>query len=122
MKCIKIEPHKRPEVVDIDSSLKSLQEAVGGYIEAIYPWEDEVALICNEEGKLEGLPLNRTLYDERGHMYDIVAGTFLLVGLTHDNFGDLSADLTRKYMKEFECPESFVNLNGHIITIREDAQ
>ena len=40
-------------VKEIDSDLKSLQHEVGGYIEAIYPYEDPVALVCNEEGKLE---------------------------------------------------------------------
>ena len=44
---------------EIDSDLESLQHEVGGYIEAMYPDEDPVALVCNEEGKLEGLPLNR---------------------------------------------------------------
>ena len=64
------------------SGLESLQHEVGGCIEAIYPYEDPVALICNEEGKLEGLPLNRALRDEDGDIYDVVAGTFLVVGLT----------------------------------------
>ena len=54
---------------EIDSDLKSLQHEVGGYIEAIYPYEDPVALVCNEEGKLEGLPLNRALRDEDGDIY-----------------------------------------------------
>ena len=58
---------------------------VGGCIEAIYPYEDPVALVCNEEGKLEGLPLNRALRDEDGDIYDVVAGTFMVVGLTDDS-------------------------------------
>ena len=43
-----------------------LQAAVGGDIQAVYPYEDPVALICNEEGKLLGLPLNRALFDDDG--------------------------------------------------------
>lgn len=58
-----VEPGKEPYVKEIDSDLKSLQHEVGGCIEAIYPYEDPVALVCNEEGKLEGLPLNRALHD-----------------------------------------------------------
>ena len=54
---------------EIDSGLESLQHEVGGYIEAIYPYEDPVALVCNEEGELEGLPLNRALRDEDGDIY-----------------------------------------------------
>ena len=64
-----VEPGKEPYVKEIDSNLKSLQHEVGGYIEAIYPYEDPVALVCNEEGKLEGLPLNRALRDEDGDIY-----------------------------------------------------
>ena len=45
----------------------------------IYPYEDPIALVCNEEGKLEGLPLNRALRDEDGDIYDVVAGTFMVV-------------------------------------------
>ena len=54
-----VEPGKEPYVKEIDSGLESLQHEVGGYIEAVYPYEDPVALVCNEEGKLEGLPLNQ---------------------------------------------------------------
>ena len=57
-----------------------MQHEVGGHIEAIYPYEDPVALVCNEEGKLEGLPLIRALRDEDGDIYDVVAGTFMVVG------------------------------------------
>ena len=41
---------------EIDSGLESFQHEVGGCIEAIYPYEDPVALVCNEEGKLEVCP------------------------------------------------------------------
>ena len=67
-----VEPGKEPYVKEIDSNLKSLQHEVGGYIEAIYPYEDPVALVCNEEGKLEGLPLNRALRDEDGDIYSFL--------------------------------------------------
>ena len=56
----------------IQKFAESLQHEVGGYIEAIYPCEDPVALVCNEEGKLEGLPLNRALRDEDGDIYSFL--------------------------------------------------
>ena len=65
----RIERTKGQYVKEIDSGLESLQHEVGGYIEAIYPYEAPVALVCNEEGKLEGLPLNRALRDEDGDIY-----------------------------------------------------
>lgn len=46
-----------------------------------YPFEDPVAIVYNDDGKLMGLPLNRALRDESGEAYDVVAGTFLVVGL-----------------------------------------
>ena len=67
-----VELGKEPYVKEIDSGLESLQHEVGGCIEAIYPYEDPVALVCNEEGKLEGLPLNRALRDEDGDIYSFL--------------------------------------------------
>ena len=88
-----VEPGKKPEIKEIDSSLEGLQALVGGYIQAVYPYEDPVGIVCNEEAKLEGLPLNRALRDADGEIYDIVAGTFAIVGLTDDSFGSLDGEL-----------------------------
>ena len=52
------------EVIEMEDSLKAMQEIVGGLIEEYMPWDDEVAIICNEEGKMNGLPLNRAVRDE----------------------------------------------------------
>ena len=120
MKCIKIEPHKKPELVEVGGDLESLQKAVDGYIEVTYPWDDFVGVICNEEGKINGMELNRALRDEYGEIYDIVAGTFLIVGLTDDNFGDIPEDLVDKYLKMFESPEEFVRINGRIAVVQTE--
>ena len=61
-----VEPGQYPRVERIGSDLASLQKAVDGYIEAVYPYDDPVALICGEEAKLEGKPLNRALRDGDG--------------------------------------------------------
>ena len=47
MRVLKIEPRKEPEIIDIPDTLEAMQEAVGGYIEAIYPFAEEVAIVCN---------------------------------------------------------------------------
>lgn len=79
MKILVIEPLKEPYVKEIDGALESMQNIVGGLIQAIYPFDHpEIALVCNEEGKLNHLPLNRTLFDEEGNIVDIIAGTFFL--------------------------------------------
>ena len=101
MKVLMVEPGKSPYAAEIESGLKSLQAAVGGDIQAVYPYEDPVALICNDEGKLLGLPINRPLYDEDGEMYDILVGTFLVVGLTEDDFGSLPEEMIEKYTEAF---------------------
>ena len=114
MNVLVVEPMKKPYMKDIDSGLHSLQQEVGGYIEAIYPYEDLVGLVCNEEGKMEGLPLNRAIYSKNGEMFDIIAGTFLIVGLSEDNFSELSGEMAEKYAKLFESPEMFYSINGQI--------
>ncbi len=87
MRVLVVEPRRRPMVKEIETGLEALQKAVGGLIEAVYPFEEPVAIVCNEECKLLELPLNRALLDENGKVYDIIAGAFLVVGLTEDNFG-----------------------------------
>lgn len=114
MNVLVVEPMKKPYLKNIASGLGSLQREVGGYIEAIYPYEDLVGLVCNEEGKLAGLPLNRAVYGEDGDLVDIIAGTFLIVGLSEDNFAGLSDELAEKFTKLFESPEVFYSANGRI--------
>lgn len=59
-----VQPGKYPKTVAIEDSLEAMQALVGGDIEEYMPFEDEVAIICNEEGKISGLPLNRAVYAE----------------------------------------------------------
>ena len=111
MKVLRVRPKHYPEVIDIDCSLESLQKEVEGSIQAVYPWDDEVALICNEEGKLYDdcmEKLNRTLDGPYGIPIDIVVGTFLIVGLTEDDFGELLPEFVEKYEKMFHQPRKFV--------------
>ena len=119
MKVLMVEPGKSPYGTEIEGGLESLQAAVGGDIQAAYPYEDPVALICNDEGKLLGMPLNRALYDDGGHMYDIVAGNFLIVGLGEENFTDLPADLMEKFGEQFKYPERFFRLAGEIVAVKQ---
>ncbi len=112
-----VEPGKEPYVKEISSELESLQHEVGGYVEAIYPFEEPVAIICNEEAKLEGLPFNRALRDDEGEIYDIVAGTFMVVGLDEDSFGSLSDDLIKQFSELFKTPEQFAKLGDKIVAM-----
>ena len=119
MNVLMVEPGKVPYETEIGSDLASLQAAVGGDIQAVYPYEEPVALICNEEGKLTGLPLNRALRDEDGEIYDIVAGKFFLVGLAEDSFTDIAPEHAVKFAEQFKHPEEFARLAGKIIAIKQ---
>ena len=90
MQVVIVEPKKKPTVQNIDDGLEAMQKIVGGTIQAIYPFEEPIALICNDEGKFLNLPLNRALRDNAGCVYDIVAGTFFLCAAPtdKDNFGE----------------------------------
>lgn len=110
MKVIIVKPQEKPVIADIDSSLNAMQEMVGGWIQAVYPFDDPVALICNEEGKLLGLPLNRALRTETGEVYDVVAGTFFLCGAPpdSDHFTSLTNDQIVTLLHRFWFPEYFL--------------
>lgn len=104
MKVLVIEPGKQPVVKEIGNTLKDMQRMVGGYIQAYYPWMDEVAIICNDEGKIMGLPLNRSIFGEHGELVDIIAGTFFICGAPPDSgsFTDLPEDLVEHYTRIFQ--------------------
>lgn len=119
MKVLMVEPGEIPYKADIEPGLRSLQAAVGGNIQAVYPYEDPVALICNEDGKFMGLPLNRALRDDTGEIYDIIAGNFIITGLGEESFSDLSPDLMEKYKEQFLAPESFVRIGGKILAVKQ---
>ena len=104
MKILFVEPGKEAQPAEIQGNLKEMQAIVGGQIQALYPWEDPVALICNDEGKLLRLPLNRALED-----YDMIAGNFFICGIEGDAFVSLSDPLMIKYQKKFRYPELIGN-------------
>lgn len=112
-----VEPMKEPYVKEIDPGLHALQAEVGGDIAASYPFDDSVGLVLNDEGKLIGLDLNRSLRDEHGEIYDIVAGTFLVVGLGPESFASLPPDMIQKYTEQFNRPELFASINGQIVSV-----
>jgi len=85
LKGLLVAENKLPEVVEIPDTLKSLQELVGGYIEYCYmPEHEDVVLICNEEGKINGMGPNRDI----GH--DIIFGPFFVIGDNPDIGANIS--------------------------------
>ncbi len=117
MTVLVVHPEKRPEIITLRNELSVLQDAVGGMIQVVYPFQDVIGLIMNEEGKLLGLPLNRALRTEDGEIYDIIAGTFLVVGLTEDDFCSLSSESQEKYSRLFQTPEMFMRIGRQIVAV-----
>jgi hypothetical protein len=95
--CLVVEPGKKPSVQVIDNTLEAKQELVGGLIELVR-LSDTADLICNDEGKLMGLPANRIVGN------DVIAGTFFVVGCEWDNenFVSLSDEDIKKFTEEFD--------------------
>ena len=114
-----IQPGEKPTLAEISGTLESMQKMVGGYIQVLYPFDDPIALVCNEDGKFLGLPLNRGLRDGCGQIYDVVAGTFFLCSAPPDtdHLDSLPEELVGKYQKRFAAPEVFVQLNGRVLCI-----
>ena len=93
-----IEPHKAPYEAVIPDKLESLQEAVGGYIEITYPFDDNAIVISNEESKLIGMNGNRRV---NGQIY---AGPMLISA--DDGSGELT-DLADKQIEKYK--DIFIN-------------
>ena len=104
-----VEPGKYPKLVEIEDTLEAMQETVDGYIEEYMPFDDEVAIVCNEEGKVNGLPLNRAVYGENKEILDVIAGKFFIAyaPIESEKFQSMPKDLARKYLEKFKYPERF---------------
>lgn len=107
IKVLFIEPHKYPRVINLNDTLEDMQKLVGGDIEEYMPFDDDVAIVCNEEGKLNGEELNRAIYGDDGRLLDIIAGKFFIcyAPIESERFLSMPDDLLKKYEKLFKYPE-----------------
>lgn len=96
MKIVLVEPGKEAREAEITGSLQEIQKLVEGTFQVMYPWEDPVALVCNDEGKILGMPLNRVLED-----YDVIAGPFFICGIEGDHFCSLTDRQVEIYREKF---------------------
>ena len=110
-------PGKAPERMELNGSLESMQEFVSGTIQAVYPFLDPVAIVCNDDGKLMGLEHNRALRDKAGNVYDILCGPFFICGLGEEDFTSLPEELIQKYTRLFQHPELFLRINGALMVV-----
>ena len=112
------EPGKLARTAEIGTSLEDLQGVVGGLIEPFYPYDEPVCIVCDDEGKICGKPLNRAVYGEDGEMLDIIAGTFFVCDCSGESFAGLSKEQQERFLDEFRYPERFVRVNGNIAAIK----
>lgn len=119
MQILIVEPEQTPIIAEITGDLKEMQRIVGGYIQAVYPFEEPIALVCNEEGMLNGLQANSGLWDENGNLYDIICGTFFLCGAPSDcdHFTSLMPEQIKKFEKRFHSPEMFVRIDDKVVCL-----
>lgn len=104
-----VQPLKPPELVRVEDELEPLQTLVGGELEEYMPFGDDVALICNQEGKFRGDTLNRGIYGKDGELLDVIAGNFFIcyAPITSENFLSLSEEQVKEYTEKFKYPELF---------------
>lgn len=119
LQVLMVKPLERARMMEISGSLESMQEIVGGYIQSYRPFDDDVAIICNDEGKLLGMMPNRAIYDDKHEVVDVIAGDFFVCYAppTSEEFESLPKDLAKKYEKMFRHPEVFLNAPGGIAVI-----
>ena len=108
---------KAPEVRETSLGLKTMQELVGGLIQVI-ALEEGVDAICNAEGRLQGLPFNRTLVDSGGQEWDILGDLFLAglneegetIGLTDEQVEKWLPRLSLREVEVGEVPEGHIEV------------
>lgn len=115
MKVLFVEPGKAPVEKEIARTLGAMQKMVGRTVQAIYPFDDPVALLCNDDGKLLGLPMNRALHESG----DIICGPFAIVGAPPgvNNFTSLTDQQIQRYTKRFRSPEQFLSIAGAVFVL-----
>ena len=108
MDVLVVEPGYAPYEKSING-LEEMQATVGGLIQAIYPYEEPVALVCNEEGLLLGLDFNRSVPGGYGG----IVGTFFICGLGEEDFCSLTPQQMEKYRKEYHNAEILLGVRGN---------
>ena len=108
------EPGKVARVAEIGTELSDLQRVVGGLIEPYYPFEEQVCIVCNDEGKYNGMRPCRAIYGEDREMMDIIFGPFFICDCSTPYFGSLNKEQLERYKKQFQNPERFFRVGGEI--------
>jgi hypothetical protein len=111
-----VEPGMAPYEKEVNG-LKEMQATVGGLITVIYPYEEQVAIVSNDESILEGMPFNRSVEGGYGGIF----GTFFVCGLGEEDFCSLPPEQMERFKKKFHQAEILVGAKGNTpITLKVD--
>lgn len=115
-----VRPNCKPVLTEISDSLEEMQKLVGGDIEEYMPFNDDAAIICNDEGKIRRLQLNRAIYTTTGELGDVIAGDFFIcrAPIESESFQSLTLEQIEKYKETFRFPvpeRFFIAGNGKIV-------
>ena len=115
---LEVTPGHKPERKEIPHTLEAMQRIVGGSIQAIYPYEDPIAIVCNDEGKLLGMEPNRAIRKpDNREIVDIICGLFFVCGLGEDDFCSLTEKLATSYESLFRYQELFLWNGANIVVL-----
>ena len=122
IRVILLEPKKKAREGFIDDSLEAMQKTVGGCIERLSLGSDGAVLVCNEEGKINHLEMNRSIRDKYGNIIDIIHGTCFVCSCGDEDFDGLNDEMFEKYMKIFGLPEMFILVDSEIVGEKFDPE
>ena len=122
IKVVLCEPGKVARVTEITNTLEGLQAVVKGDIEPFYPFEEAVCIVCNEEGKFNGMGANRAVYGGNHEIIDVIFGPFFICDCSGQNFGSLNREQLERFKKQFQYPEKLINVNGKILSVPYNPQ
>lgn len=117
MKVVLVEPRKKARVIEIDHTLEAMQKIVGGYIEQ-FRLDEEVSIVCNEEGKMGGFQPNRAIWYE-GELIEIIFGTFFICAVDSDDFEGLTDEQAQHFAAQYMAPEYFIRTPNGISVIKD---
>ncbi len=115
LKVVMVEPGRYARITELEDTLKAKQKAVGGLITCAYPWEERVCIVANDEGLINGMPLNRYVED-----YQPISGPFFVCGIAEDDFCSLTDEQAERYRKMFEKPELFLRYRDGVTRVQHD--
>lgn len=114
MNVLVVEPGFAPYEKEVNG-LKEMQAIVGGLITAIYPFDDPVGVVCNDEALNLGMEFNRSMPGGYGGVF----GPFFVCGLGKDDFCTLPPESMEKYRKFFHNAEVLIAVkDNNLITLK----